>query len=141
MIFPSVGYAATGLNKLLDTTGCATILAASKHIEFAYKLSSSGSRKVHEIPELPTLLDEQYPHYPFDKTFEGSKSEPLVVVHTSGTTGVPKPLVYTHDWAASFIQRNQAFTPEGHISLEYAINGTECCAVTPPNHVSIFTQT
>ena len=136
MVFPSASYAVVGLTKLLETTDCNNILVASKQMEVVSKLSSHGQRRIFEIPTLESLLDEQYPHYPFDKAFEESKSEPLVVIHTSGTTGIPKPLIYTHDWAACFIQRNQAHPPEGYTSLEYAINGLEICAVTPPNHVS-----
>lgn len=38
------------------------------------------------------------------KVFKKSRTKPLVVVQTSGTTSVPKPINYTHDFAASCIQ-------------------------------------
>ena len=136
MVFPSASYGAAGLTEFLNQVECNAILVASREMQVVSKLSQDNHRQFYEIPSLATILDEEHPHYPFNKTFERARSEPLVVVHTSGTTGTPKPLVYTHDWAASFIQRNQASPPEGHTSLEYAIHGVECCAVTPPNHVS-----
>lgn len=135
MIFPSPSYPAVGLTKLLDRLECNIILTA-KQFDIVSKLSHEGRRTIHQIPGLSELLDEVYPHYPFDKTFESARSEPLVVVHTSGTTGVPKPLIYTHDWVASWIQQNQLAPPEGYVSLEHLCHGIEICSVAPANHVS-----
>lgn len=36
---------------------------------------------------------EQVAHFPYDKTFEEAEWEPFVVMHTSGSTGFPKPVV------------------------------------------------
>ena len=62
------------------------------------------SLRAFHCPSLDELLDHRYPHYPFTKTFTKARGEPLVVVHTSGTTSVPKPIVYTHDFAANYTQ-------------------------------------
>lgn len=35
--------------------------------------------------------------YPYTKTSGGAKSEPFVVLHTSGSTGMPKPITLTHE--------------------------------------------
>lgn len=35
-------------------------------------------------------------HFPYDKTYEQARLEPFVVLHTSGSTGVPKPIIQTH---------------------------------------------
>ena len=35
-------------------------------------------------------------HYPYLKTFDEARPEPLVVLHTSGSTGVPKPVIMVH---------------------------------------------
>ncbi|KAI0478019.1 hypothetical protein F4859DRAFT_520911 [Xylaria cf. heliscus] len=56
-----------------------------------------------EIPEFHTWLDgkdsyrdaERKP-YPYTKTFTEAKAEPFVVLHTSGSTGLPKLIVQTH---------------------------------------------
>ncbi|KAL6916435.1 hypothetical protein FSST1_007930 [Fusarium sambucinum] len=53
--------------------------------------------KIIEIPSIDELLDaESVEPFPFDKTFEASKNEPFCILHTSGTTGVPKPIIWTH---------------------------------------------
>jgi acyl-coenzyme A synthetase/AMP-(fatty) acid ligase len=135
MIFPSNSYNIGGLTKLLDPLGCKTILLSSKQMDIGSKLSHA-KWNLHEIPSLTELLDREYRHFPFMKTFEEARSEPLVVVHTSGTTGAPKPVIWTHDWAAAFVQRNQAAPPYGHASIDSLYRGLECCPATPPNHVS-----
>lgn len=37
--------------------------------------------------------ESKVPHFPYDKTFEEAKWDPFVVLHTSGSTGLPKPIV------------------------------------------------
>lgn len=138
MIFPSPTYAVVGLTNLLDRVECKKILTSSKNLDVVTSLSKDSHRGFHEIPSLATLLGEEYLHYSFDKTFENAKSEPLVVVHTSGTTGIPKPLIYSHDWLASWNEQCQANPPEGYTSLESVCHGVELCAMSPPNHVSPF---
>lgn len=39
---------------------------------------------------------DEVPLIPFEKTFEQAEWEPLCVLHTSGSTGLPKPVVATH---------------------------------------------
>jgi acyl-CoA synthetase (AMP-forming)/AMP-acid ligase II len=136
MIFPSPRSPLIRLTRLLDHLGCQTVLSSANKHDIVSKLSTESGRDTHEIPSLAKLLDEEYEHYPFDKTFESAKSEPLIVVHTSGTTDMPKPLIYTHDWAASWIEQNQLPAPEGHTSLEHIIHGIEVCSVAPAHHVS-----
>ncbi|CAJ2509529.1 Uu.00g145550.m01.CDS01 [Anthostomella pinea] len=34
--------------------------------------------------------------YPYTKTFAEARSDPFVVLHTSGSTGMPKPIIQTH---------------------------------------------
>ena len=73
----------------------------------------SSPIQVLDSPSLDQLLADTYPHFPFEKTFLQARHEPLVVVHTSGTTAVPKPIVYTHDFAASYVQWAQLEPPPG----------------------------
>ena len=111
------------------------MLLSSKEMDIVSKLSHT-QWTFHQIPSLAELLEKDYPQFPYMKTFEEARSDPLVVVHTSGSTGPPKPVIWTHDWAAAFVQRNQAYPPDGHSSIDYAYHGIECCPATPPQHVS-----
>ncbi|RYP70479.1 hypothetical protein DL771_005416 [Monosporascus sp. 5C6A] len=53
--------------------------------------------KVLAIQDVEDLLDARdAPHYPYEKTFEEAATEPFCVLHTSGTTGLPKPIFWNH---------------------------------------------
>lgn len=93
--------------------------------------------QVYQIPELEELLDQDHPHYHFEKTFEQARGEPLVVLHTSGTTGLPKPIIWTHDWAASFARERQLPPPSGFESSDSLLLGNRVLSMMPPFHVSI----
>jgi len=52
--------------------------------------------KVLELPLLDELLDSSVEPFPYEKTFEEAIDDPFCFLHTSGTTGVPKPIPWTH---------------------------------------------
>lgn len=53
--------------------------------------------KVLDIPDIDELLDaEATEPFPFDKTFGEAMRDPFCILHTSGTTGVPKPISWSH---------------------------------------------
>ena len=87
-------------------------------------------------PGVYELLDSNYAHYPFSKIFAEAKDEPLVVVHTSGTTSEPKPIIYTHDFAASYIQWCQLEPPPGFESQTSLVQSNRLMVTLPFFHVS-----
>lgn len=66
------------------------------------------------------LRDAEVPHYPFTKTFEEAKHEPFAVIHTSGSTGMPKPVIATHaTWiSGDMISNMVSSVPVAHQYLE-----------------------
>lgn len=50
-----------------------------------------------DLPSLDTLLDAAgTAPYPYTKTFAEATTEPFCYLHTSGSTGVPKPIPWSH---------------------------------------------
>jgi acyl-coenzyme A synthetase/AMP-(fatty) acid ligase len=87
------------------------------------------------IPSLHTLLDGQAHTYPYTKTFEEGKHDPLVVVHTSGSTGMSKPLIWTHEFAAANYNMIQLDPPAGYKSQDRLFQDNRVFFLFPPFHV------
>ena len=68
-----------GCTKLITPTPAAAPVAA---------IMASCEVQLIEFPSLEFFLDETHPSYPYAKTYETAKQEPLVVLHTSGSTGM-----------------------------------------------------
>lgn len=50
-----------------------------------------------DLPLLDELLDaESTPAYPYTKTFDEATTDPFCFLHTSGSTGIPKPIPWSH---------------------------------------------
>ncbi|EHK24063.1 uncharacterized protein TRIVIDRAFT_147666 [Trichoderma virens Gv29-8] len=52
---------------------------------------------VLQLPSLQELLDiADVQHFPYTKTFNEAMNDPFCYLHTSGSTGVPKPIPWSH---------------------------------------------
>lgn len=48
-------------------------------------------------PSLQEMLDSEHKQFPYDvRTFKEGERNPVVVLHSSGSTGIPKPITMTH---------------------------------------------
>lgn len=97
--------------------------------------------KILELPSIDELLDaESTEPFPFDKTFERSKNEPFCILHTSGTTGVPKPILWTHALIGTMDAVRLLPPTEGDGGLDPWLNnwnpGDRIYSSFPMSHVS-----
>ncbi|TVY81492.1 Non-canonical non-ribosomal peptide synthetase FUB8 [Lachnellula suecica] len=69
-------------------------------------------------PSLHELLDGSSRPYPYSKSFHEAKHEPLLVLHTSGSTGLPKPIIWSHDYVAAYCNMSQLDPPAGYESQD-----------------------
>lgn len=68
--------------------------------------------KTFELPSLSDLLDDNAPEpqaYPYTKSYEEIKDKPIAIIHTSGSTGMPKPRYLSTEWCNVGVY--QAFIP------------------------------
>ena len=66
------------------------------------------------MPDLEDLLNEELvPQYPYEKTFDEAKLDVYLVLHTSGSTGLPKPISINHAYTAALDA--QCLVPEERI--------------------------
>ena len=78
--------------------------------------------RVESMPGLNTFLDldEKVAFYPFEKTFHEARLDPLIIMHTSGSTGFPKPVYVKHGtWAAMDAYQTIPPTEQGPLHSDY----------------------
>lgn len=84
---------------LLEKTDCSTMLLPPVfHLPIIKQIQAARDMKVVEIAEVQHWLTSSEPTapYPYTKTFAEAKLDPWVVLHTSGSTGMPKPIIQAH---------------------------------------------
>ncbi|MCJ1463399.1 hypothetical protein MMC07_002006 [Pseudocyphellaria aurata] len=103
---------------LFKATDCKIMFAAEPFLPVVDEILAAHTLRLIRAPSMEELLTTRYPHYAFEKTFDEARNEPLAIVHTSGTTSLPKPIVYSHDFAASLDRLNQIQKSKSESSSE-----------------------
>ena len=92
--------------------------------------------RVLEIPTVDDLLEKEYPAFEYKKTFEEARRDPFVALHTSGSTGLPKPIIWTQDYVSSLGKQVQLDPPPGYENNDCLYQGNRVFIFFPPFHVS-----
>ncbi|CAO2652023.1 Nn.00g003060.m01.CDS01 [Neocucurbitaria sp. VM-36] len=98
-LFSSYQNSLAAHTELIKQTDC-TILLHTAEFPVSSILETNRLESIC-LPELEYLLsDSTSEPYPYNKTFDEAKHDPCFIVHTSGSTGMPKPVLWTH-WSIS----------------------------------------
>lgn len=65
------------------------------------------------------------PYLQTPTTFRDVESQPAIIIHSSGTTGLPKPVVLTHGYLATFDRMQMLPVPPGRQSAQLFLNYRE----------------
>ena len=136
MLFTSPRYSSLAQINLMKLVNCKTMLISEERPPVVDSMLEEYKMRLLQVPRLDELLGQTHLAYPFNKTFEHARHEPLVVLHTSGTTGLPKPIIWTHDWAASFGKQRLLIPPTGFELSDGLLLRTRILSLMPPFHVS-----
>ncbi|KAI2601707.1 acetyl-CoA synthetase-like protein [Hypoxylon sp. NC1633] len=91
------------------------------------------------VPSVEELLTTQYPLYVLNKTFQDLRWNPFVVMHTSGTTGLPKPIIWTNDTCMKVLNSKACPTQDGIPSVDgMLLNGKRVLVTLPPFHGALL---
>ncbi|PVH73918.1 putative AMP dependent ligase/synthetase [Cadophora sp. DSE1049] len=94
---PSPRNSKAAHHSLLTRLECKVLLTTTPELPSVSMIVEDHPMKKLQIPALVDLLSaSETPHYPYDASYEEAKNDPIFVLHTSGSTGIPKPLTYTH---------------------------------------------
>ncbi|KAH0364681.1 acetyl-CoA synthetase-like protein, partial [Aureobasidium melanogenum] len=92
---------------LLDSLACTAVIHASEMTALAESLQKRfPSAKYISTTSFGAFLTQPNlsagpEHYAYSKPYFKAHSDPVMVVHTSGTTGLPKPVIWTNDMLCS----------------------------------------
>jgi acyl-coenzyme A synthetase/AMP-(fatty) acid ligase len=112
MFFPSPHNTVEQQKELLRATGASHVLYSKPYDHLAKVITNRST----EVPDLLELLDRtSVGLVSYEHSMKDLRQRPFVIVHTSGTTGFPKPLplphgYYTHE------DMNQCADYEGNIT-------------------------
>ncbi|KAL2871605.1 uncharacterized protein BJX67DRAFT_377359 [Aspergillus lucknowensis] len=124
-----------GYKALFDALNVKTMLAAGPpYLPIVSTIMLEYKLKLLPIAPVDQLLAIEYPHYAYNKRFAEAGNEPLLVLHTSGTTALPKPIVITHNWVAGWAQALHEEPPIGTESLDRLHQGNRVLVMMPPFH-------
>ncbi|KAJ6028558.1 NRPS-like enzyme [Penicillium herquei] len=121
---------------LLERLDCTTFLTPVPRPPFVGPILEGCSVKPIDIPSLETLLTTEYPHFEYTKTYPEAGLDHLVFLHTSGSTGIPKPIKWTHESAAAHMRMQRIEIPEGCVGQDQKAFGKRTYMTMPPFHAA-----
>ncbi|KAI9716860.1 MAG: putative NRPS-like protein biosynthetic cluster [Chrysothrix sp. TS-e1954] len=83
----------------MESTKCKVMIVAEDSPPIVEELIAADVCRMVMIPEQSYFFhttQNPTPSYPYDAAFEEVRSQPLAVFHTSGSTGIPKPVYVAH---------------------------------------------
>ncbi|KAK2603822.1 hypothetical protein QQS21_004024 [Conoideocrella luteorostrata] len=92
-LFVSPRNSVEGQLSLFEATNCNHIWYESSFHQPVCKWTAERKMQSWAVPQADEWLHASTKPFPYTKTFEEARWDPLVVLHTSGSTGIPKPIV------------------------------------------------
>ena len=115
MLFLSPKNSDAGHLNVLEKSDSHIFLTA-ENMKFDHVLSQR-EMKTATVPELQALLDNApAPVYPYTKTFEQARKDPCLVLHTTGSTGLPKPITWKLEILSTYEAWRTVPPVDGYIS-------------------------
>lgn len=123
---------------LLKTTDCRTLLvpkSSEPTSKPVFAVLDEGL-SILEVPTVDELLQPRCPAFQYTKTFEEARWDPLVVLHTLGSNGPPKPIIWVQGFVSSYAKQQQLDPPTGYENVDHHYMGNRVMVAYPPFDVS-----
>lgn len=118
----------------------------SAHVTVVDEFCKRRPMQILDLPEIDELLNDK-PVVPFSytKSFAEALHDPFCIMHTSGTTGVPKPVVWSHSLIGTMDAVRLLPPTEGDGGMAPWSSGWDendkIYSAFPMSHVSIASET
>ncbi|RYP71484.1 hypothetical protein DL771_004739 [Monosporascus sp. 5C6A] len=82
---------------LMTQTGSTKLLHVDEALPLVKQLQNlEPSIRPEVLPSFNDMINSTPEHFPYEKDFEEARDDPILVLHSSGSTGLPKPITMTH---------------------------------------------
>ncbi|KAJ5408352.1 hypothetical protein N7509_002235 [Penicillium cosmopolitanum] len=120
--FPSTRNSDEAFDYLLKVTECSKFFLSEERSARVSEIHAvHPGLETFNIPSLKTLLSDKTDdrHYPFTKAYAEVEDNTAFIIHSSGTTGMPKPVYLTNGFMATLDMMDQISWPEGRESAPF----------------------
>ena len=103
---------------MIEHTKCQTVLYSGNFGPIVQELQHTDGRWLRtslEVPSVDTLLDTASSEH-YEEQGSRAATEPVVVLHTSGSTGLPKPIPLTHGSLGVLYNYPNITAPPGRVT-------------------------
>ena len=135
-LLPSPRNSVEGHLSLFDHTRCHTLLSPTE-TKIDHILAERPMRHFVVTTLDDFLAEGSVAQYTYDKSFENAAHDPFIVIHTSGSTGLPKPITI-HQGGLATIDAHHLLSPLNGYKAQVNISEGPVRIFTslPPFHVS-----
>ncbi|ROW18114.1 hypothetical protein VPNG_00182 [Cytospora leucostoma] len=127
---------------LFDHVQCRTFITSDPVPPPAHAILDAVKPLRHlTVPSVEELLSKEIKPYVLSKTYQELRDDPFVVMHTSGSTGLPKPIIWTQETCNRVLKSKSREAPDGTASVEGTlVNGKRVIVTLPPFHGALLAQ-
>ncbi|KAI2642228.1 putative NRPS-like enzyme [Xylaria nigripes] len=97
-------------------------------------LEAVESCQTRIIPSIDDLLLTVHPQYTMKKGLDKSLWDTKFIIHTSGSTSIPKPLIWTQETARRHAEASSRYPSDGLSSIDSSFHGKRVLSTLPPFH-------
>ncbi|KAL9619388.1 MAG: hypothetical protein Q9160_005983 [Pyrenula sp. 1 TL-2023] len=136
MFFTSPRNSVAAHSQLFKETGCRTLLVPEPRPPPVTALLNGHQIDTLDVPALEILLFGEHEHFQYKKTYHQASNDPIFVLHTSGSTDIPKPLIYTHEYITRSVAISNIKPPSGCSSFNMMHHDARIVLLLPPFHIA-----